>query len=106
MRASQASPLRQQHLRPKHGVVERAELAKGFELSKGNFIELSRGELKHLEAVASDEICHLARAAGLSCAQAGRSRSTGRRGGNPVERKAAPVPARGAAPSNSLCAPR
>ncbi len=48
--------LRQQYVCPKHGVVERAEMAKGFELTKGNFIELSKDELKHLEAVASDEI--------------------------------------------------
>jgi DNA end-binding protein Ku len=48
--------LHQQYVCPKHGVVERAEMAKGFELTKGNFIELSKEELKHLEAVASDEI--------------------------------------------------
>ena len=48
--------LRQQYTCPKHGVVERAQMAKGFELTKGNFIELSKDELKNLEAVASDEI--------------------------------------------------
>ncbi len=41
---------------PKHGKVERDEMTKGFELTKGNFVELSKEELKALEAVASDEI--------------------------------------------------
>lgn len=41
---------------PKHGKVERDEMTKGFELTKGNFVELSKDELKALEAVASDEI--------------------------------------------------
>jgi DNA end-binding protein Ku len=41
---------------PKHGKVDRSEIAKGFELTKGNFVELSKDELKALEAVASDEI--------------------------------------------------
>jgi DNA end-binding protein Ku len=41
---------------PAHGKVSRSEMAKGFELSKGSFVELSKEELKNLEAVASDEI--------------------------------------------------
>jgi len=41
---------------PKHGKVERADMTKGFELTKGNFVELSKDELKALEAVASDEV--------------------------------------------------
>ncbi|MDX2093145.1 MAG: Ku protein [Kofleriaceae bacterium] len=41
---------------PKHGRVERDEMAKGYEISRGNYVELSKQELKELEAVASDEI--------------------------------------------------
>ncbi|HEY4058625.1 MAG TPA: Ku protein [Kofleriaceae bacterium] len=41
---------------PKHGKVDRSEMTKGFELTKGNFVELSKEELKNLEAVASEEI--------------------------------------------------
>jgi len=48
--------LKQQYVCPKHGEVERADFAKGFELTKGNWVELSKEELKNLEAVASDEI--------------------------------------------------
>jgi DNA end-binding protein Ku len=48
--------LRQQYVCPKHGEVSRDEMAKGYELTKGNFIELDKAELKALEAVASDEI--------------------------------------------------
>lgn len=48
--------LRQQYVCPRHGAVERADIAKGYELTRGNFIELSRDELEALEAVASDEI--------------------------------------------------
>ncbi len=48
--------LEQQYVCPTHGEVERSEMAKGFELTKGNFVELSREELKNLEAIASDEI--------------------------------------------------
>jgi DNA end-binding protein Ku len=48
--------LHQQYVCPRHGKVERADIAKGYELSKGNFVELSAAELKALEAVASDEI--------------------------------------------------
>jgi DNA end-binding protein Ku len=48
--------LKQQYVCPKHGEVERSEMSKGFELTKGNYVELSKEELKNLEAVASDEI--------------------------------------------------
>ncbi|CAN5916602.1 Ku protein [soil metagenome] len=48
--------LKQQYVCPEHGEVERSEMSKGFELTKGNFIELSKEELKNLEAVASDEL--------------------------------------------------
>jgi len=48
--------LKQQYVCPRHGVVERDELTKGFELTKGNFVELEKAELEALEAVASDEI--------------------------------------------------
>ena len=48
--------LEQQYVCPKHGEVERSDMAKGFELTKGNFVELSKEELKNLEAVASDEL--------------------------------------------------
>jgi len=48
--------LHQQYVCPRHGEVERADMIKGYELTKGNFIELSKPELKALEAVASDEI--------------------------------------------------
>ena len=48
--------LKQHYECPRHGKVDRAEMAKGFELSKGNFVELSKDELEALEAVASGEI--------------------------------------------------
>jgi DNA end-binding protein Ku len=48
--------LHQQYVCPEHGKVERDEITKGYELTKGNFVELSKSELKALEAVASDEI--------------------------------------------------
>jgi len=48
--------LKQQYICPRHGEVTRAEMSKGFELTKGNFVELSKDELKALEAVASDEV--------------------------------------------------
>jgi DNA end-binding protein Ku len=48
--------LKQQYVCPRHGVVERADMSKGFELTKGNFVQLEKEELKALEAVASDEI--------------------------------------------------
>ncbi len=48
--------LHQQYVCEKHGQVERDEITRGYELTKGTFIELSKTELKALEAVASDEI--------------------------------------------------
>jgi DNA end-binding protein Ku len=48
--------LHQQYVCPAHGKVERDQIIKGYELTKGNFIELSRSELKALDAVASDDI--------------------------------------------------
>jgi DNA end-binding protein Ku len=48
--------LKQHYACPKHGEVERSDIIKGFELSKGNIVELEKDELKALEAVASDDI--------------------------------------------------
>jgi DNA end-binding protein Ku len=48
--------LKQQYVCPKHGKVERDEMTKGFEITKGNFVELAKDELKALEAVATDEV--------------------------------------------------
>lgn len=48
--------VKQQYVCPKHGEVSRDEMTKGFELTKGNFIELSKDELKALEAVSSGEV--------------------------------------------------
>ena len=48
--------LHQQYVCPTHGAVERDAIIKGYEITRGNFIELSRDELEALEAVASDEI--------------------------------------------------
>ena len=48
--------LKQKYVCPRHGEVERSEMTKGFELSKGNFVELSKDELAALEAVASGEV--------------------------------------------------
>lgn len=48
--------LHQQYVCPIHGVVERDDMAKGYELTKGNYVELQKSELKALEAVASDAV--------------------------------------------------
>jgi DNA end-binding protein Ku len=48
--------LKQQYVCPKHGKVERDEMIKGFEIKKGNMIEMTKEELKALEAVSNDEI--------------------------------------------------
>jgi DNA end-binding protein Ku len=48
--------LHQQYVCPAHGVVDRDHMVKGYELTKGNFIELTKAELKALDAVASDDI--------------------------------------------------
>lgn len=48
--------LKQQYVCPRHGEVSRDDIIKGYELTKGNFVELTKQELKDLEAVASDEV--------------------------------------------------
>lgn len=48
--------LHQRYVCPKHGAVERSEMIKGYQLSKNRVIELTKEELKALEAVASDDI--------------------------------------------------
>jgi DNA end-binding protein Ku len=48
--------LKQQYVCPEHGPVDRADMVKGYELSKGRMVELTKEELKALEAVASDDI--------------------------------------------------
>src|SRR5690606_21275476 len=48
--------LKQRYVCPRHGEVERADMTKGYELTKGNFVELDNQELEALEAVASDEV--------------------------------------------------
>ena len=48
--------LKQKYVCPRHGNVDRDEMAKGFEVSKGNFVELEPEELEALEAVASEEL--------------------------------------------------
>jgi DNA end-binding protein Ku len=48
--------LKQQYMCPTHGIVERADMSKGYAPSKGRMIELEPAELKALDAVGSDEI--------------------------------------------------
>lgn len=48
--------LKQQYVCPKHGVVERADMAKGYQVDKRHSIELDPVELKALDAVANDAI--------------------------------------------------
>jgi DNA end-binding protein Ku len=48
--------LHQQYVCPTHGKVERDEMAKGYEITRGSFVELSDPELRALDAVASDDI--------------------------------------------------
>jgi len=48
--------VKQQYVCPEHGDVARSDLAKGYEVSKGKYVELSNEELKALDAVASEEI--------------------------------------------------
>jgi DNA end-binding protein Ku len=48
--------LKQQYVCPKHGAVDRSGMIKGYQLSKSRVVELSKEELKALEAVASDDI--------------------------------------------------
>ncbi len=48
--------VKQQYVCPKHGPVERADLAKGYEVTKRSMIELSADELDALDAVADETI--------------------------------------------------
>ena len=48
--------LKQKYVCPRHGDVDRDDMTKGFELSKGNFVPLDKDELKALDAVATGEI--------------------------------------------------
>lgn len=48
--------LHQQYVCPVHGQVERDDMAKGYEITRGSFVELSTSELRALDAVASDDI--------------------------------------------------
>lgn len=48
--------LKQQYVCPKHGVVERSDMAKGYQVDKRHSIELDPAELKALDAVANDAI--------------------------------------------------
>ncbi len=48
--------LQQRYVCPEHGEVERADIAKGYEVSRGNNLELSKDELAALAAVSSNEV--------------------------------------------------
>jgi DNA end-binding protein Ku len=48
--------VKQQYVCPKHGVVERADIAKGYQVDRSKMIELDPQELRALDAVANDEI--------------------------------------------------
>ena len=48
--------LKQQYVCPKHGVVERSDIAKGYQVDRSKMIELDPKELDALDAVANDEI--------------------------------------------------
>jgi DNA end-binding protein Ku len=48
--------VKQEYHCPKHGKVERADIAKGYQADKGTIIELDQAELDALDAVANDEI--------------------------------------------------
>jgi len=48
--------LKQQYICPKHGVVERSDMAKGYQVDRSKMIELDPKELDALDAVANDEI--------------------------------------------------
>ncbi len=48
--------LKQQYVCPQHGPVDRAEMVKGYEVSKGRVVELTKEELEALEAATSDDI--------------------------------------------------
>src|ERR1700710_2605808 len=46
--------LKQQYICPKHGVVERSDMAKGYQPTRSTMIELDPQELKALDATAND----------------------------------------------------
>jgi DNA end-binding protein Ku len=48
--------LHQQYVCPRHGKVERDKVSKGYEITRGNFVELTEPELRALDAVASGDI--------------------------------------------------
>jgi DNA end-binding protein Ku len=48
--------LQQRYVCPEHGEVERSDIAKGYDLAKGTRLELSKEELKALDAVSSNEV--------------------------------------------------
>ena len=48
--------LKQQYVCPKHGIVERSDMAKGYQVDRSKMIELDPKELDALDAVANDEI--------------------------------------------------
>jgi len=48
--------LKQQYICPEHGVVERSDIAKGYQIDRSKMIELDPQELRALDAVANDEI--------------------------------------------------
>jgi DNA end-binding protein Ku len=57
LHAKDGARLKQQFVCPKDGeVVERDEMVKGFEYSKGKYVTLTKAELKALEAVSSNTI--------------------------------------------------
>ena len=48
--------VKQEYVCPKHGKVDRSEMAKGYPVDRSTTIELEPAELKALEAVGNDEI--------------------------------------------------
>lgn len=48
--------LKQQYVCPEHGEVDRSEIGKGYEVSKGHNLELSKDELEAIAAVSSNEV--------------------------------------------------
>src|SRR5262245_56333808 len=48
--------VKQHYVCPEHGPVERDQLAKGYEVRKGEMFELAQAELDALDAVADDAI--------------------------------------------------
>jgi DNA end-binding protein Ku len=56
MHAGCGERLKQQYICPKHGVVERSDMAKGYQVDRSKMIELDPKEIDALDAVANDEI--------------------------------------------------